>query len=200
MSDNLFKLCITLIIFAIAIVAIVTVTYFVYQLLDLGEQRRKPRTYSRQASPQNLNQARQRRSGKPAENPYRNLPLDNQNFSKQKQRKQPEPTITPDSTPQLPPMKPLPQIEVQNPELPKKPKKSSIPDSIGSKQLEKLRKAKKVRPIAVNRGAPHEVLQLLRNDRAVANRLFVHVSSMNPGESEKWCWDKVVWDLERDRH
>ena len=97
-------------------------------------------------------------------------------------------------------MEPLPQIEVQRSEPTKKPRKSSIPDSIGLKQLEKLRKAKKTRQIAVNKGAPRQGLALLRNDRAVANRLFAHVSSMNPSESEKWCWDKVVWDLERDRH
>ncbi len=103
MTDDLFKLCVTLIIFALAIGAVVTVAYFFYQLLDLGEQRPKPRR-------------------------------------------------------------------------------------------------KTARSIAVNRRAPYKVLLLLHDDHAVADRLFAHVRGMNPKQSEKWCWDKVLWDLERDRH
>jgi hypothetical protein len=187
MSDDLFKLCIVLVIFSIIVVAIVTITYFTYKLLGLGEQRPKPRAYSRQASPQNINQARQRRANKPTQNPYRNLPLDNQTQYKPKPTSKPKP-------------EPVPKPVIAKLPAPPKSSSSSVPDSIDLKSLEKLRKRKTARPIAVNRGAPHEVLQLLRSDRAVANRLFAHVSSMNPGESEKWCWDKVVWDLERDRH
>ncbi|KAM3092686.1 hypothetical protein ACKFKF_30785 [Phormidesmis sp. 146-12] len=114
--------------------------------------------------------------------------------------KKPEPPISPSCpqgvAPQHPveistssqPAAPLPQT--RKPSIP-------IPDSINSSRLREL--ATKKPTIAVNRGAPYKVLLLLHGDRKAADRLFAQVSFMNPGKSEKWCWDKVQWDIERDR-
>ena len=121
-------------------------------------------------------------------NPYRNLPLDNQSRYEPKSasKPKPEPVPTPVST-----LLPAPSQESPS---------SPVPNSIDREKLEELRKTKTERMVAVNRGAPYKVLLLPHDDRAVADRLFTHISQMNPGQSERWCWDKVLWDLERDRH
>ncbi|PSB19301.1 hypothetical protein C7B65_12080 [Phormidesmis priestleyi ULC007] len=46
---------------------------------------------------------------------------------------------------------------------------------------------------------PKRVISLLNGDTATAQRLFETARSRNPGESDQWCWEKVLWDLERDR-
>ena len=56
---------------------------------------------------------------------------------------------------------------------------------------EELRKVK---------GESQRVLLLMHNDRAAVDRLFAHVRIRNPDQSEKWCWEKILWDLEHDRH
>ncbi len=45
-----------------------------------------------------------------------------------------------------------------------------------------------------------KLLTLLNNDRDTAQRLLSQVMRTNPGNSEEWYWEKVIWDLERDRH
>lgn len=46
---------------------------------------------------------------------------------------------------------------------------------------------------------PKRIMTLLNGDRATAQRLFEAAQMRNPGESDQWCWEKVLWDLERDR-
>ena len=46
---------------------------------------------------------------------------------------------------------------------------------------------------------PKRVVSLLNGDAATAQRLFETAQLRNPGESDQWCWEKVLWDLERDR-
>lgn len=40
---------------------------------------------------------------------------------------------------------------------------------------------------------------LNRLDRDVANRLISNAKRSNPGHSEQWYWEKVIYDLNRDR-
>lgn len=46
--------------------------------------------------------------------------------------------------------------------------------------------------------APTEILALT-HDRATAYRLFEEVQDRHPNRSEQWIWEKVRWDIERDR-
>jgi hypothetical protein len=45
----------------------------------------------------------------------------------------------------------------------------------------------------------NQLLRLLRGDRKAANRLLEHVREMHPGRSERWYYEKVIYDLQRDR-
>jgi hypothetical protein len=55
-------------------------------------------------------------------------------------------------------------------------------------------------------GAPSPYLkarlinQLLNGDSRAATRLVRHARLKNPGRSEIWYLEKVIFDLERDRH
>jgi len=44
-----------------------------------------------------------------------------------------------------------------------------------------------------------EVIRLLQGDAAAADRLIESVRRQNPGQGEEWCWEKVIFDIERDR-
>lgn len=39
----------------------------------------------------------------------------------------------------------------------------------------------------------------LTRDRATAERLLALAREYNPHRSEQWCYEKVIYDLERDR-
>jgi len=45
-----------------------------------------------------------------------------------------------------------------------------------------------------------KLLQMLKGDRAAAERLIAEAKSRYPGFSENWYWGKVIADLERDRY
>lgn len=45
----------------------------------------------------------------------------------------------------------------------------------------------------------NQLLRLLRGDRKAANRLLEHVRELHPGRSERWYYEKVIYDLQRDR-
>ncbi|MFB2770355.1 ABC transporter permease [Pelatocladus sp. BLCC-F211] len=51
-----------------------------------------------------------------------------------------------------------------------------------------------------NHELQRKLLQLLRGDKATANRLIRQQRQMHPGRSDKWYLEKAIWDLERDRH
>lgn len=44
-----------------------------------------------------------------------------------------------------------------------------------------------------------KLLAMLNGDRAGAERLLRHAKQMNPGRDEDWYFDKVIYDIERDR-
>lgn len=44
-----------------------------------------------------------------------------------------------------------------------------------------------------------QVLRLLHDDQATANRLLSQVKIKNPNRSIDWCVEKVIYDLDRDR-
>jgi tetratricopeptide (TPR) repeat protein len=44
-----------------------------------------------------------------------------------------------------------------------------------------------------------KLLRLLKNDRAMAERLVAQARLQYPNRSERWYWEKVIWDVERDR-
>lgn len=50
-----------------------------------------------------------------------------------------------------------------------------------------------------NIGLQAKLLNLLHRDKSTANRLLQQQRRMNPGKSDKWYLEKVIWDLERDR-
>lgn len=45
-----------------------------------------------------------------------------------------------------------------------------------------------------------KLLRLLNGDRRTANRLVANMQMKNPDKSAQWCWEKVIFDLQRDRH
>ncbi len=52
----------------------------------------------------------------------------------------------------------------------------------------------------LDRKLERRLLQLLRGDRTAAKRLIERAKEKNPGRSENWYWEKVIYDLERDRY
>lgn len=50
-----------------------------------------------------------------------------------------------------------------------------------------------------NLGVPIGVLALT-HDRETAYRLYNNVRERYAGQSAQWIWDKVKWDIIRDRH
>ncbi|MDB9315881.1 hypothetical protein PN462_22405 [Spirulina sp. CS-785/01] len=60
---------------------------------------------------------------------------------------------------------------------------------------------KRTRP-RLPKGKPHlqrELVRLLGGDEAAASRLVEREKVRNPGHGEDWYWDKVIYNLKRDR-
>ncbi len=51
-----------------------------------------------------------------------------------------------------------------------------------------------------NRYLQSDLLILVKGDVAAAKRLLAQQRRKNPGQSDNWYLEKVIWDLERDRH
>ena len=51
----------------------------------------------------------------------------------------------------------------------------------------------------VSRSTRKQLLGLVGGKANVAQRLVSDVSQRNPGRSEQWCWEKAIYDIERDR-
>ncbi|MEM9152529.1 MAG: hypothetical protein AAGB19_19020 [Cyanobacteria bacterium P01_F01_bin.3] len=51
----------------------------------------------------------------------------------------------------------------------------------------------------VARNTRAQLLRLVGGNAAVAQRLVQDVSDRNPGRTEQWCWEKAIYDIERDR-
>ena len=56
------------------------------------------------------------------------------------------------------------------------------------------------KPDVKNAGLQQKLLTLLRNDVVTAKRLLRHQREVRPGQSDNWYLEKVIHDLERDRH
>jgi hypothetical protein len=50
-----------------------------------------------------------------------------------------------------------------------------------------------------NRQLQSDLLALVHHDVPTAKRLLQYQRQMNPGKSDNWYLEKVIWDLERDR-
>ena len=51
----------------------------------------------------------------------------------------------------------------------------------------------------VSRRTQQQLLRLVNGNRAVALRLVEKVRERNPKRSEQWCWEKAIYDIQRDR-
>ena len=51
----------------------------------------------------------------------------------------------------------------------------------------------------VARSTRRQLLGLVGGNATVAQRLVSDVQSRNPGRTEQWCWEKAIYDIERDR-
>jgi hypothetical protein len=45
-----------------------------------------------------------------------------------------------------------------------------------------------------------QLLRLVGGNRAVAERLVDQVKLRHPNQSEQWCWEKAIYDIQRDRY
>lgn len=45
----------------------------------------------------------------------------------------------------------------------------------------------------------NKLYRLVKGDWKTAERLLQNIRRRNPTRSEQWVWEKVIWDLERDR-
>ncbi|MGF1571381.1 MAG: hypothetical protein ACFCVD_25445 [Nodosilinea sp.] len=53
---------------------------------------------------------------------------------------------------------------------------------------------------SVNGSTQRQLLRLVGGNRDVAERLVEQVQLRNPNHSEQWCWEKAIYDIQRDRH
>ncbi|NJL49322.1 MAG: hypothetical protein HC929_20090 [Leptolyngbyaceae cyanobacterium SM2_5_2] len=53
---------------------------------------------------------------------------------------------------------------------------------------------------SVNNQTKRELLRLVGGNREVAERLVDQVQLRNPNHSEQWCWEKAIYDIQRDRY
>jgi hypothetical protein len=51
----------------------------------------------------------------------------------------------------------------------------------------------------VTRATRQQLMRLVNGNRGVAERLVARVRSQNPDRSEQWCWEKAIYDIQRDR-
>jgi hypothetical protein len=94
---------------------------------------------------------------------------------------------------------PLPKIQgVVEPSAPKPPAASkpsaTVPNTVGAA----IRQASRKQP--ANAATKAKLHKLAHSDKAVAARLASQVAFNHPHKSEQWCYEKAIFDLERDRH
>lgn len=51
----------------------------------------------------------------------------------------------------------------------------------------------------IRRQTERELLRLVNGHRPTALRLVAKVQEYHPGRSAQWCWEKAIYDLQRDR-
>jgi hypothetical protein len=55
------------------------------------------------------------------------------------------------------------------------------------------------RTSGVSRSTQQQLMRLVNGNRHVADRLVARVRAQHPDRSDQWCWEKAIYDLERDR-
>jgi hypothetical protein len=171
MTDDLIRLCIVLVTASLNLAIFVLICFFIYQVINY--EPKKP------AARVPLPRPRQRSSQHNLKQAKHRRFLDAVTDSASGSKKSKPPSPPSNAATQPTPLSP-------------------VPDSINVEEL-KQRIASKRKPKAINRGVPYKILRLMHNDTAAADRLFEQVSNLNPDKDERWCWEKVLWDLERDR-
>jgi hypothetical protein len=63
----------------------------------------------------------------------------------------------------------------------------------------KLPKLSKHSTLEVFESTEKRLYSLVGGNKKTATRLLESVRDRNPGRSEQWIWEKVIYDLERDR-
>ncbi|MEM7770871.1 MAG: hypothetical protein AAGA75_28180 [Cyanobacteria bacterium P01_E01_bin.6] len=51
----------------------------------------------------------------------------------------------------------------------------------------------------VNAATQKRLSRLCNHDSAIVERLINDIQTRYPGKSPQWCWEKAIFDLERDR-
>ncbi len=51
----------------------------------------------------------------------------------------------------------------------------------------------------VNGQTQRQLMRLVGGNRAVAERLVDQVRVRYPNHNEQWCWEKAIYDIQRDR-
>lgn len=52
---------------------------------------------------------------------------------------------------------------------------------------------------SIRRQTERELLRLVNGHRPTALRLVAKIQEYHPGRSAQWCWEKAIYDLQRDR-
>jgi hypothetical protein len=83
------------------------------------------------------------------------------------------------------------------PSAPPRPS-ANIPNTVGEALQQATHKPKRPAQPA-NAATKGKLERLVHSDKRAAERLAAQVSLANPGKSEQWCWEKAIYDLQRDR-
>jgi hypothetical protein len=67
------------------------------------------------------------------------------------------------------------------------------------KKLSQIKRAS-LNSRGVNSATRKKLLTMLQGNQEVALRLLERTQYTHPDKSEQWRWEKVIWDLERDRN
>jgi hypothetical protein len=97
--------------------------------------------------------------------------------------------------PVKPPVKPKSKTQ----QLKRGTYRSVIPNTVNEAIQQVSQKPKRPAQPA-NAATKRKLAGLTHGDNATAARLAAQVAFINPGKSEQWCWEKAIFDLERDRH
>jgi hypothetical protein len=75
---------------------------------------------------------------------------------------------------------------------------ANTPNTVGE-ALQQARQKPKRPAQPASAATKWELERLVHSDKNTAERLAAQVAFANPDKSEQWCWEKAIFDLERDR-
>jgi hypothetical protein len=88
-------------------------------------------------------------------------------------------------------------IHRSTPAAPPRPS-ANIPNTVGEALQQAAHKPTRPKQPA-NASTKWKLERLVHSDKHAAERLAAQVAFTNPGKSDQWCWEKAIFDLERDR-